>query len=223
MMRYASRGTAMPETALFISLALALILGAAQLALLGVSQLSADGAAFLAAHTVASNPNADPSKVVPSLFPQIHADNIVTSTPSPNSVQSLVTKNVSALNVIPGAPSSIQITGADIELQPAGANATPAPFSIAFSAKLKNYCEPGVGCAYPSSYSMYLAQHPTPGGNGKNGQWTEWLCHEQYFGSLSFPSTRPVGGLSGSAFDPNKKNTVENTIYSWDSGTHACS
>lgn len=213
----------MPETALFISLALALILGAAQITLLGLSQLSADGAAFLAAHTVASNPNADPSKVVPSLFPQIHADNIVTSTPSPNSVQSLITKNVSALNVIPGAPSQIQISASDLELQPASASATPAPFSIQITATLKNYCPVGAGCAFPSRYSMYIAQQPSTGGHGVNGQWSEWICHDGYYGSLKFPASRPTRGVSGSQYDPNKNNTAENAIYSWDSGTHACS
>jgi len=217
-----SRGTAMPETAMFISLALALILGAAQLTLLGVSQLSADGAAFLAAHTVASNPNANPATVVPSLFPQIHADNISTSTPSPTTVQSLITKNVSALNIIPGAPSSIQISASDLELQPASASATPAPFSIQVNATLMNYCPVGGGCAYPSSYSMYIAQQPTPGGHGANGLWTEWLCHDGYYGSLKFPASRPAGGVAGSAYDPNKNKTAESAIYGWDSGTHAC-
>jgi hypothetical protein len=219
----ASRGSALPETALFISLALAVILGAAQMTFLGLSQLSADGAAFLAAHTVASNPNANPSEVVPSVFPRIHADDISTSTPSPDSVQSFIRKNVSALSIVPGAPSSIEISASDLELQPASPSATPAPFSIRIDATLRNYCPPGAGCAYPSSYSMYIAQQPSTGGHGINGQWSEWMCHDGYYAQLKFPASRPTGGISGSSYDPNKKNTAENAIYSWDTGTHACS
>ena len=217
------RGSALPETAMFISLALLLVLGAAQLTLVGVSQLSADGAAFLGAHAAASNPNADPKKVITSIFPQIAASGVTTTSPSATAVQTVVSRNVSALSIFPGSPSSYPITGADIELQPGTANATPAPFSINIAATLKNYCPSSDDCALPSNYSIYIAQQPSLHGNGVNGQWSEWICHDGYFDTINFPATRPAGGLAGSAYDPGKKGTVENTIYSWDSGTHACS
>lgn len=217
------RGAALPETALFMSLALLLVLGAAQLTYVGVSQISADGAAVIGAHAVASNPNANAKTIIPSLFPQIHAADITTSTPSPNSVQTVISRNVSALTILPGTPSTYAITGADIELQPATANATPAPFSIKIDATLKNYCPVSGDCELPATYKFYIAQQPTTGGNGKNGQWSEWMCHDGYYGSVGFPSSRPTGGLAGSAYDPTKNGTTENTIYSWDSGSHTCS
>jgi len=217
----AIRGTALPETALFLSLALLLVVGAAHVTYIGVSQLSVDGAAFIGAHATASNPNANAKTIVTTLFPQIAAAQVKTSAPDPTSVQAVISKDVSALTMLPGSPSTYSLTGADIEFQPASNTATPAPFSISIGANLSNYCAPAGDCELPSRYPIAIAQHVSSSkANGVNGQWSEWLCHDGYYGKLNFPNSRPTT-LAGTSFDPSRSNTTENAIYSWDSGA-AC-
>lgn len=223
MMRH-SRGAALVETALSISLVLLLVLGAGQMALIGYNQVSADGAAFIASHTAAADPSASPASIAHKVFNTISTSEIV-ATPSPGAVAYSVSKSVSGFSLLPGFASSYAIGGGDLELAPSPPPSTGPSYSIGFTATLYNYCVPGEECSYPSTHSMYLAQTLIPGGNGVNGQFQEWGCHAGYFDALEgdFPSAMPDRPItSGSALDMTTPGTDEYKIYSWDSGT-SCS
>jgi hypothetical protein len=127
----AVRGTALPETALVITLVLMMLYGAVQTALLGYSQMSADGAAFEAAHTTVAKygaPNAATDATVASYAKNIATtvfDRIkptdVTSVTNPNcsTLQTTVTKTMPGFPFVPGAPKTFTVTGRDIEAQTA--------------------------------------------------------------------------------------------------------
>jgi len=224
-MMHSSRGAALVETAISISLVLMLVLGAAQMTLIGYNQISADGAAFIASHTAAADPSASPADVAHGVFNNIAAAQ-VQATPSPGVVQYSVQKSVPGFSMIPGLAQSYTIGGGDTELAPSPPPSTGPTYAIGFNSTLYNYCVPNTVCSFPSTYSMYVAQTFSQAhGNGVNGIFQEWGCHGGYFDALlsAFPSTMPAGGIqSGSALDPTSRGTTEYKIYSWDSGT-ACS
>lgn len=218
MTREIERGTALPETAMVIGIALLLMLGAVQTTLIGYAQVSADGAAFVAAHTIAMDRSANANSVVTTTFPNLSADAVTVSTPAPNLQQATVTKTVDGFAILPGFANSYQLNGGDVEFTPANAANAPQVFSFAVNAMLNNYC-PDSGPCTPRS--MYLAQNvnTTANGNGWNGPFTEWRCHQQYLASLNWPKQRPAGGLTGSQYDPQWSKSLEYSIYSWDTGT----
>ena len=195
------------------------------MALIGYTQISTDGAAFVAAHTVVTDPSASPGPVVNGIFPNISADSVNASA-GHNIQNATVSKSAAGFSLLPGVASMYNLGGGDTEYQPSAPASGVPSFAFAANAVLYNYCYPGTSCAFPAAYSMYLAQTLNPNGNGTNGQFTEWGCHDGYFDSLlkAFPSSRPSGGIkAGSALDMTSSGTVENDIYSWDGGTHTCS
>ncbi|MHB8356047.1 MAG: TadE/TadG family type IV pilus assembly protein [Vulcanimicrobiaceae bacterium] len=220
-----ARGTALPETALMIGIVLLILLGASQLAIISFTQASVNGAAFIAAHEVASDPNASAASVINQAFPQL-GNATVTLTPGNNVLSAVVTKSVGGFILLPGVASTYQVVGGDVEYAPTGVQATPAPFAFAVTATLDNYCPYHGSCSLPSSYSMYLAQNMNPqgDGNGQNGTFAEWQCHQQYFAALVqgngfFPQARPT---PSSLYDPNNHDSPEYPIYRWDTGSHTC-
>jgi hypothetical protein len=204
-----------------LGISLILMLGAVQSTVIGYSQVSADGAAFVAAHTTAMDSSASGSSVVASTLPGFSADSVSVSSPGNDLQQATVSKSVDGFLMVPGVAGSYQLSGADVEFAPNAASQMPQDFSFSIDATLNNYCPDHGPC---SPRSIYLAQYvDTQGaGNGWNGPFAEWRCHQQYYASLNFPSQRPLGGLTGSSFDPQANKTVENTIYGWDNGSHAC-
>lgn len=226
MKQRCARGTALPETALTIALALLLVLGAAQMALIGYTQISADGAAFVAAHTQAQNPNANGVTEATGIFSAFANSNFATPSPTPSLVPYSVTKSLSGFALVPGLASAYNVVGSDMEYSPDGAAATPAPYQFAVTAELKNYCDPTVPCSLPSSRYIYLAQGVGNGnGNGANGIFSEWRCHQQYYAKVNWPNAYPDGysAIQGdNKLDPYKNSSTENSIYSWDSGNNKC-
>ena len=230
MIKRISRGVALVETALTLGIALLLVLGAAQMAMIGYSQLSADGAAFIDAHTRAANPNANGSNAATSVFSQFGTGNFSTPSPGPVLDTSVVSTSVSGFSLLPGVASSYGITGKDVEYAPANVSATPAPFQFSVAnTVLLNVCDTNGNCPLPTSVQIYLAQDLGNGnGNGMNGQFGEWRCHQKYFANLahSFPSVYPGANynkfVKGTDMDVNSPNSDEGNIYSWDAGNHKC-
>jgi hypothetical protein len=222
----ARRGTALPETALVIGVSLLVILGAAQMTLIGYSQVGADGAAFVAAHSVAVNPSANGTTTATSVFGQFAAANFTTPSPVPNVIQSQVSKNVGGFTLLAGGRATFNVRGADREYSPAQTSSTPSPFNFGVTATLLNDCDPTGNCTLPSSTSIYLAQAVGTGhGNGVNGLFAEWQCHQKYFASLNWPATRPQNyiAIKGGNFDVKTQGSTEQNIYSWDKGANNCS
>lgn len=219
MTRY-SRGAALVETALSVSLVLMLVLGTAQMALIGYNQISADGAAFIASHTAAADPSASPGAVAHSVFNNIASDS-VTPSPATGVVQYSVSKSIPGFSLIPGLAQQYTVGGGDTELAPSPPPNNAPEYAIGFNATLYNYCLPGNTCGLPAAYTMYLAQKIVPGGNGVNGEFQEWGCHAGYYDNLvkDFPSSLPSSITSGSELDPASRGSDEYDIYSWDGGT----
>lgn len=226
------RGVALPETALVIGLSMLVILGAAQMTLIGYSQVAADGAAFTAAHSLAANPSAaaNGTTAAISVFPQFIASNFTTPSPATANIsQSQVTKSVGGFTLLPGGRATFNVRGSDVEYAPAQTSATPAPFTFRVSATLYNWCDYNGTCGVPSTpsnYPVYLAQGVGSGnGNGVNGIFSEWQCHQKYYASVNWPATRPPNyqAIQGGNLDPKNPGSAENTIYRWDSGSHNCS
>lgn len=223
-----TRGTALPETALTIGLALLLVLGAAQMTLIGYTQISADGAAFVAAHTQAQNPSANGQTTATSVFSNFDTSNFDNPTPASSMVPMSVTKSIAGFPLMPGLASSYSVTGKDMEYAPDAAGATPAPYEFSATAYLHNYCvSNSASCSLPSQYQIYLAQGVGNGnGNGSNGIFSEWRCHQQYYAKLNWSQMKYPDGYSAiqgdKTYDPLASNSTENNIYGWDSGSHAC-
>jgi hypothetical protein len=90
--RRGQRGSALPETAITISVVLFLMLGSIRVALLGYLQLSADGAAYLASHEytlqniqtqIQGSSNITPALAAATAFPAIAASQITAAPMSP--------------------------------------------------------------------------------------------------------------------------------------------
>jgi hypothetical protein len=129
----AHRGNALPETALVVSLALLLLLGAVQQAILGFDQIAADGASFMGAEKSVqlrggSASLADAQAVVAALFPKVTQSDvtIAQSTSGQALFETDVSEQVSTFHV-PGMqmPSSITIQSRDVEA--AVPSSTPTP------------------------------------------------------------------------------------------------
>ncbi len=211
------RANVLPETALVLSLVLMLLYGSMQIALYGIGQVSADGAAFVAANAVRNGSATAPALAGASVFPDIAQRNISTSTSVPNVVIAQASTTMPGLPFVPGMPSTLNISGADIEAYSPGRSKAPLDFAFSSAANLNNYCPYQHTCVFPSTYPVHLAQNLDYTGNGKNGAFEEWYCHVGVYGSVSFPSQRPVASAS---WDPaNPASRAEYTIYQWDNGT----
>ncbi len=215
-MKRSQRGVALPETALMIGLALMLILGATQIAILSVTQLSADGGAFVAAHMLAAEPTSSPLATVQSIFPGIKAGNLSASNAGQNLEQATVTTSAGGFS-LPGFPSSFPITGSDLEVAPAAVDVAAQTYTFGVTAQLLNWCPYQTSCTFPSTRSIYIAHTLSTGGNGVNGQFSEWNCHSGYLGSMGYPANRPTPGPRWNPLDTHSGS--EYTIYSWDTGT----
>jgi hypothetical protein len=227
MSAHARRGSALPETAIVLGLSLMLMLAAVQSTILGYAQVSADGAAFVAAHTSAidaasgaTSASANGTSAVNSSYPNLNPDSTVLSSGT-NVAQATVTKSVDGFAMIPGLATSYQLNGSDAEFSPAGGS-SPQDFSFSIDAQLNNYCPDSGDC---TPRAIWLAQYvdTKANGNGWNGPFAEWRCHQQYYAALNWPQNRPLGGLQGSSYDPESSKSLEAPIYGWDTGTHACS
>jgi hypothetical protein len=91
--RCRSLGSALPETALTISVGLLLLFAMVRIALVGYLQLSSDGAAYLAVHEYTLqqefSSSIDPALITSAAFPTIpQADVITSASPAPPSVTS---------------------------------------------------------------------------------------------------------------------------------------
>ncbi len=206
----------MAETALIIGMALLLILGAAQLAILTVTQISADGGSFLAAHMLAANPSASPLPSVQKVFPNIGSNALSASNAGVNLEQASVATSAGGFT-LPGVPTSFSITGSDLEIAPTSASPSAQTYKFGVAAQLLNYCPINTSCTYPSLRSIYIAHTLSTGGNGANGQFSEWFCHSGYLSSLGFPASRPAPGPNWNPLSTS--SGAEYTIYSWDTGT----
>lgn len=205
----------MAETAVIVSFALLLVLGALQIFLLGFGQMSTDGASFVAA-VAASTGYANPQGLGASIFPGIRQADITTNA-SGGTVVAKASIGIPGLGALPGLGSLTTEQGADIEPYTGLSQGLgPQPFTFAVSANLANFCSDGAECS--SDYSMTLAQHLDSTGNGVNGQFEEWGCHARVYASLRFPSSLPTPGPTWDVTNPASN---EYTIYAWDSGT-AC-
>lgn len=224
-MKRSSIGAALPETALILSVALIVLFGASQMAVIGFTQAAADGASFVGAHALAIDPAASAPSVIQSIFPQFKSTDVAAPGSTTNFQSQTVSKTVDGFPLQQLSPT-YTITGSDIELKPQGAGQAPQAFSFgAASTSILNFCNPSKACSAPSSRSVWLAQTVDTTGNGQgwNGPFKEWRCHQQYFAQLNFPSTRPGGGLTGSVYDWRASGSRESAIYGWDSGNHTCS
>ena len=221
-----TRGAALPETAILLSMVLMVLLAAVQLSVIGFSQATADGAAFVAAHTEAVNASADGSAVARSIFPAVGRD--VTVTNGASTTTAVASLTAGGLLLLPGAPSSYVISGGDVEPTFAGGSGN-GTFDFGASATLPNYCPAGPqGARCDPTYQIYLAQRLDSDGNGINGQFKEWTCHLNAYQGVPFPSsigatgyvnpTTQGVGISGTDFDYSKSSTSEGKIYSADSG-----
>lgn len=220
MMGRLSRGTVLVETALTIGISLLIVLGAAQMALIGYTQVSADGAAFIAAHTAASNPNANSVNAATGVFSQFNTSNFSTPSPAPNLDPTVVSTAVAGFSLLPGFASTYTVAGKDVEYQAAAANTNPSQYSFdANNTKLHNYCAPSGG-ACPTNVCIYLAQSIGAGnGNGANGLFAEWRAHQRVFARLaqSFQGTSP-GSAIPTNLDVTHPSSDESTVSGWDKG-----
>ena len=128
-----SRGNALPETALVMSLVLLLLSAAVQTAMAAYVQVSADGAAFESAHATVQHygaPNAatDPTvavlaqTVAHGIFSHIKTTDVTVKNPDNASLESTVTETVPGFTLLPGSPATFKVTGRDVEAQqPIGA------------------------------------------------------------------------------------------------------
>jgi hypothetical protein len=230
MMYRMSRGAALVETALTIGVSLLIVLGAAQMALIGYTQISADGAAFIAAHTAASNPSANSVTTATGVFSQFNSGNFSAPSPAPQLDPSVVSKVVSGFSLVPGLASTYTVTGKDVEYQAAGANTNPSTYAFdTNNTVLLNFCAPpGTSCSFPSNHCIYLANSiGTGNGNGANGQFAEWRAHQRVFARLaqSFHQVTPTtgsGALYHTNLDVGWNSSDESTVYGWD-GASVCS
>lgn len=85
--KFAGRGTALPETAIVISFVLVMVFGTIQMGIVGALQLASDGAASVAAHEYALNyakSTTANQQTVTSIFPQVNVLPIAIASNPPN-------------------------------------------------------------------------------------------------------------------------------------------
>jgi hypothetical protein len=216
-----SRGTALPETAIVLSMVLLLLFGAVQLSIIGFYQSMSDGAAFVAAHTQSLGGGTGGPQVAATVFPQVKTGDVTMSNPTSSTVEAEVAKSTLGLLLVPGAASTVNVNGNDIEPKISGVFSSPAPFQFSVTSQLTNWCQnewQGATCSTfpsPTTYSIYLAQTVNTQGNGQgwNGPFAEWRCHQEYFASVNFPNALPTPGAT---WDVTNNKSPENPIYSWD-------
>ena len=230
------RGVAIPETALMIGFTMLILFGAVRLTIVAYLQAQSDASAYIAAHTVAQNPQgslaADQSyavKVIQSVFPHVQTSRLSLTT-SGTSVSGSLAQTTDGLPV-PGAPSTITLNAHAVEPIAQTTPGTVAPFTFSTNANLSNYCATPAApyqsptlCPAQQTYQIYIAQATSAQGNGQqgiNGRFTEWICHSNDYASVGFPSQRPQGG-AGSLWDPANSQSTEYAIYQWDQGSHQC-
>ena len=235
-----SRGSAVVETALVMSIVLMVIFGALQLSLLAFTQTSQDGAAFVAARAYSQNPSAGaaPAEAAAhTIFTHIPVAAFVV-TPAAGQVSVTIAGTARGLPV-PGTPASFGLSS--IASEPFG-TASGSAFGV--TATLSNYyTTPGDNNATPGLLqprSIRIAQ--TFGtGNGANGRFAEWYCRQAVYAALSIPTTTAGAGQNcqqegqhtgncnggngnghgnsgGSFFDPMQAASALHQIYSWDTG-----
>ncbi|TAM87089.1 hypothetical protein EPN42_12115 [bacterium] len=228
------RGTALPETAIVLSLVLLLLLAAVQLSVIGFTQSTADGASFVAAHAQSIGSTTSGASVAQSAFP-ITAGNVTLSATS-STVQAVTSLTTGGLLLVPGGASTYAISGGDVEPLFSGASTGSNTFGFAVNATLPNYCRPSTPCnALPSSYAIYLAQNACVVGNGNgsntcnnsngvNGAFAQWGCHLNGYQTMlqNFPAPGSVGpqgwlnpvtgkiGISTSIYDPTLTSPSQN-------------
>lgn len=198
---------------------LLLLFGSVQLAIIGFYQSMSDGAAFVAAH--AQSLSGSGPQVAATVFPQVKSSDVTITNPTTSTVEAAVAKSTLGLLLVPGAATSVDVNGADIEPQISTVFATPAPYQFSVTSNLTNWCANewrGATCSTfpsPTTYAVYLAQTVNNQGNGQgwNGPFAEWRCHQQYFASVNFPNALPTPGAT---WDVTNKQSPENPIYSWD-------
>ena len=137
----ASRGTALPETAIVLSMVLLLLFGTVQLAIVGFYQSMSDGAAFVAAHAQSLSGSTGGPQVAATVFPQVHRGDVTISNPTASTVEATVAKSTMGFLLVPGAASSVSVNGADIEPQISDVFATPAPYQFSVISNLTNWCQ----------------------------------------------------------------------------------
>ncbi|TAM56265.1 hypothetical protein EPN52_14200 [bacterium] len=232
----ARRGVAIPETVLTIGFTMLILFGAIRLALVAYLQTQSDASAYIAAHTVAQNPQsslaADQSyatSVIQAVFPHVQTSRLNLTTTG-TSVSGSLVQTTDGLPV-PGAPSTISLAARAVEPIAQATPGATAPYTFSITAGLSNYCatpalpyQTSTLCPSQQSYQLYVAQGvsvQTNGQQGINGRFTEWVCHSNYYSSVGFPAQRPQGG-EGSLWDPSNHQSSEYAIYQWDQGSHLC-
>ena len=219
-----SRGTAMVETAIVLSMVLVILYGTMQIAIWGYSQATTEGAAFIGAHAASINSSGTQGtdqtyglSVTNVAFPKITTSgpfsfSLTYPTAQPNAIQTIVTSDaVGGLLLVPGAHKNIEVRGGDIEPILANiSNTGTTNGGFAAQATLTNYCYFKITGKTSSSQcpsggiAIYIAQYDDiyGKGNGKNGQFAEWNCRPGLFpawggsGSTAFPTTYPTYGTT---------------------------
>ena len=233
-MSNSTRGTALPETAIVLSLVLLLLLGTIQLTVIGFTQSTADGAAFVAAHTNSIGATTSAASVAQSAFPIVGTNVALSATSS--TVQAVTSLTTGGLLLVPGGASSYSIFGGDVEPLFSGGSGGSQNFGFAVNATLPNYCDPGKPCTnLPSSRAIWLAQNACvvgngngnsgcSNGNGVGGAFAEWGCHLNGYQAMlqNFPAPSAVGaggwinpatgkvGISGTIYDPTLTSPSKN-------------
>jgi TadE-like protein len=223
-MKSASRGTAMIETAIVLTMVLVILYGTMQIAIWGYSQATSEGAAFIGAHAASINSSGSQStdqtyglSVANVAFPKIGGSGPFTflltyPTGQTNAIQAIVTSDaVGGLLMLPNAKQNIEVRGGDIEpILASISNKGSTNGGFGAQATLMNYCFFKTTGKTTSSLcpiagrAIYIAQYDDiyGKGNGKNGQFAEWNCRPTLFatwggsGTLSFPTTYPTYGTS---------------------------
>ncbi len=243
-MKAPSRGTAMIETAIVLSMVLLLLYGTMQIAIWGYSQATTEGAAFVGAHAASVNSSGSAStdqtygiSVANLAFPNLSASgggspfNFTLTYPTTNTIQAIVTNSsVTGLLLLPKASQTVSVSGGDIEPILANSGNGGSTFGgFGVQATLYNYCyfdnKKNPQC--PSSGTpIYIAQYDDiyGKGNGKNGQFAEWNCRPALFpawGSGYFPtsySSITVKTGAQSTYDPGAGSSFgEASLYQFDS------
>jgi hypothetical protein len=170
-----SRGVAVPETALVLSLTLSLLIGPMEMGIAANTQIGLDEAAFFGARAVSSNPTYDPMQQSPNpndpaqqnyaqgvakSFLAGLAHGTITQTArtlnsDPNALVQSVTASTTIAQWLPpglfGPGAGITLSGTHEDRAPQKPAGTSVPFSA--TATLTNYCASDVAGAPPGGYA----------------------------------------------------------------------